>query len=93
MLRKPQSLAKALVIGVGALLVLAPIAFVLTIILSPLWSWIERRYGIESIGHSGPSDWCFWLTYAVLVASAGAFALAIRRPGHVSSASSRESSV
>jgi len=47
-----------------------PIAFIVTILLSPLWSWIEATYGIESIGHSGPSDWCFYLVYGVLSATA-----------------------
>jgi hypothetical protein len=47
-----------------------PIAFVGTILLSPLWSWIEKTYGIESMGHSGPSDWCFYVVYGVLSAVA-----------------------
>jgi hypothetical protein len=33
----------------------------------PLWSWIEASFGIESIGHSGPADWCFVAVYALLV--------------------------
>ena len=36
-----------------------PLTFITTILLAPLWSWIEATYGIESIGHSGPADWCF----------------------------------
>jgi hypothetical protein len=47
-----------------------PIAFIATILLIPLWSWIEKTYGIESIGHSGPSDWCFYVVYGVLSAVA-----------------------
>jgi uncharacterized BrkB/YihY/UPF0761 family membrane protein len=54
----------------GILLVCFPIAFIVTILLSPLWSWIEATYGIESIGHSGPSDWCFYLVYSVIAAIA-----------------------
>ena len=57
----------------GILIVCLPPAFVLTFLLSPLWSWIEATYGIESIGHSGPSDWCFELVYGLLIA--GAFSL------------------
>jgi hypothetical protein len=54
----------------GILLGCLPIAFIVTILLSPLWSWIEATYGIESIGHSGPSDWCFYTVYGVLSAAA-----------------------
>ena len=43
-----------------------PLAFVVTIVLLPVWRWIETRYGIESVGHSGPADWCFELVYALL---------------------------
>ena len=57
-----------------------PAAFIATILLSPLWSWIEATYGIESIGHSGPSDWCFELIFGLLVAACIlVYALARRR--------------
>ena len=52
----------------GVLAVSIPACFVITFTLSPLWSWIEERYGIESMGHSGPADWCFWTVYAFVVA-------------------------
>jgi hypothetical protein len=29
------------------------------IITSPFWGWFESSTGIESLGHSGPSDWVF----------------------------------
>lgn len=57
----------------GILLVCLPIAFIVTFLLTPLWSWIEANYGIESIGHSGPSDWCFYVVYGVLNAFVFAF--------------------
>jgi hypothetical protein len=63
----------------GILLVCLPIAFILTILLSPLWSWIEATYGIESIGHSGPSDWCFYLVYGVIAGAALIVSYLIRR--------------
>jgi len=53
-----------------------PPAFILTIVLMPLWSHIEATYGVESVGHSGPADWCFEVTYAALVAVVGAIAIA-----------------
>ena len=56
--------------GLAVLVVCMPVAFIGTFLLSPLWSWMEKTYGIESIGHSGPSDWCFYVVYGVLVALA-----------------------
>jgi hypothetical protein len=62
------------------LLISMPPAFMLTIALMPLWSHIEAKYGIESVGHSGPADWCFELTYVFVVAVVGAsFAAVVRR--------------
>jgi uncharacterized membrane protein YphA (DoxX/SURF4 family) len=53
-----------------------PAAWVVTFLLSPFWGWIESRFGIESLGHSGPSDWCFLAVYGLfLLAGAGIFAL------------------
>jgi phosphotransferase system glucose/maltose/N-acetylglucosamine-specific IIC component len=60
-------------ITLAILIACLPIAFIATFLLSPLWSWIEATYGIESIGHSGPSDWCFNVIYGVLNAFAFAF--------------------
>jgi hypothetical protein len=50
----------------GILLLCVPITFVTAFLLTPLWSWIEARYGIESLGHSGPAEWCFLATFVVL---------------------------
>jgi phosphotransferase system glucose/maltose/N-acetylglucosamine-specific IIC component len=68
----PRYLRIAL-ITLAVLIACLPIAFIVTILLSPLWSWIEATYGIESIGHSGPSDWCFYVVYGVLNAVVFAF--------------------
>ena len=62
-------------IGVIALLGV-PVTFFATIALLPLWSEIERRYGIESVGHSGPADWCFWVVFVIYLG----VALAVARP-------------
>ena len=62
-------------IGAGLLIAALPVAAILTIFFLPLWSWIEARFAIEAVGHSGPADWCYLLTYAVLVSALGAFAL------------------
>lgn len=63
------------VIGLVALLGV-PVTFFATIALLPLWSAIERRYDIESVGHSGPADWCFWTVYVIYLVAA----LLIERP-------------
>ena len=65
-------------IGVIALLGV-PVTFFATIALLPLWSEIERRYGIESVGHSGPADWCFWVVFVIYLG----VALAVARPFRV----------
>ena len=52
--------------AIGVLLLSMPVAVLVTIFLMPLWSWIEATYGIESIGHSGPADWCFEVVFAVV---------------------------
>src|SRR5438105_4907015 len=51
----------------AALLICLPVALITTILLVPLWSWIERTYGIESIGHSGPAGWCYAFVYSTFV--------------------------
>ncbi len=44
-----------------------PVAFVITMITFPFWRWFEIVTGVESFGHSGPSEWCYWLVYGILV--------------------------
>ena len=44
-----------------------PLAIILTFVLSPFWNWFEAFSGIESLGHSGPANWCFAASYVVLV--------------------------
>ncbi len=52
----------------GIIVLNLPVAFVLTMMLVPLWSAIERRWGIESVGHSGPASWCYAAVFACAVA-------------------------
>jgi len=53
--------------GIGVALLIcvisAPIAVILTLALLPFWSWIEATFRIESIGHSGPAEWCYLASY------------------------------
>ncbi len=53
----------SLVIAVFAL----PIAAVVTILMAGFWGWFEAKTGIEALGHSGPADWCYGLTYAIVL--------------------------
>ena len=90
-LMQPQTLAmiaaggakKGDVLGVARiaaiLLACLPIAFFVTILLLPLWSWVEATYGIESVGHSGPADWCFAATYVLVFLAALSIRLWTRR--------------
>ncbi len=58
-------------IGLGVAMVSMPVAVVLTILLVPFWSWIESVSGIESLGHSGPSEWCYLIIYLLVVIICG----------------------
>ena len=58
---------KALLVIPGIAVISFPLTFVLTFLLVPFWRWLEATYQIEAIGHSGPSEWCFWLVYALLI--------------------------
>jgi len=46
------------------------LAFWVTILLVPLWRWVESDLGVEAIGHSGPAEWCFYLVFTLLIAPA-----------------------
>lgn len=69
-----------------------PFTFAVTIALMPLWSMIERRYGIESVGHSGPSDWCFWTVFGVYLFLSATVVLGLRRSGRQSQLSNGSTS-
>lgn len=55
------------------LILLLPVAFMLTLVLEPFWQWIDRNHAIEASGHSGPAEWCFLLVYTVCVLMTGSF--------------------
>ena len=57
-----------------------PVTFFLTIALLPLWGAIERRLGIESVGHSGPAGWCFWTVFLLYLGGALAVTRLAREP-------------
>ena len=51
-------------------LLAVPVSVFVTLLLLPLWRWMEARLDVEAVGHSGPAGWCFIVSY-VLVAAAG----------------------
>jgi uncharacterized membrane protein len=58
------------VIALSLITVLAlPLTLILTFILSPFWNWFETVSGIESMGHSGPANWCFVAMLLVVLSS------------------------
>ena len=65
-----------------ALVALAlPVSVVTTFLLSPFWSWLEASTGIESIGHSGPADWCY-LAVLLFILGVAVLAMWLRRRAH-----------
>ena len=58
---------KGVAIALVILVICFPLAGVLTFVASPLFSWFEAWSGIEAYSHSGPAEWCFLVTYGLLV--------------------------
>ena len=59
-------------LGAIALLLLAvPVSLFATMLLLPLWRWIEADLHVEAVGHSGPAGWCFIATYVVVGVAGG----------------------
>ena len=46
-------------LSLGVLVLSLPLGVLLTLLLLPLWRWLEDTVGIEAIGHSGPAAWCY----------------------------------
>jgi hypothetical protein len=70
---------RVLLLGLGAALVSVPIGIILTLVLTPFWSWLEATTGIESVGHSGPSDWCYWVIVCSVFSAIAALLFARER--------------
>lgn len=49
------------------ILISVPLSIFITLLLFSFWSWLESSTGIESLGHSGPAEWCFVVTFLILV--------------------------
>jgi hypothetical protein len=67
--------AKRVVRRAAVLILLAlaamPASVIATLAFLPFWSFVERRFGIESVGHSGPADWCFAAVYVAWMTLTG----------------------
>jgi hypothetical protein len=74
-MKRPPRTAISIVL---ALLMAVPVSIVATLLLLPLWRWIEVAYGIESIGHSGPAEWCYFAVFAP-VALGSLMVIGVRR--------------
>lgn len=57
---------RAAIMIFAVLLVSVPVSIVATLLLLPLWRWLEAISGIESIGHSGPAEWCYLAVFALV---------------------------
>ncbi len=64
-----QRAPRIFLLGLVAAVFSLPLGGILTIVLLPLWSWVEATTGIESVGHSGPADWCYRVTLVVVFCS------------------------
>jgi len=70
---RPKSQRKALraafrltCLGLVSAIASLPLAFTSTFLMNPLLGRLEAKYGVELTGHSGPADWIFELTFAVI---------------------------
>jgi len=52
------------------IIVAVPLSIIAAILLVPFWSWLEASTGIESLGHSGPAEWCYAVIFFLLAAAA-----------------------
>ena len=71
---------KILVIALTLIMVCIPLAIIITILSNPLFLWIENTFSIESVGHSGPAEWCYVTVYLILISVSALIWLKYRRP-------------
>ena len=63
------SMLKKVLISFGICIAAVPAAAIASFLLFPFWRWFEGMTQIESIGHSGPADWCFVAIYCLILLS------------------------
>ena len=69
-----KALVRKLLLGLVVCFVALPVSYIVTVFTFPFWRWLDTATGIESFGHSGPADWCFWLVYVLLLLGIAFFA-------------------
>lgn len=67
---KMKQCLKGVGIALIILVITMPVTIIIVIITHPFWLWFEKTSGIESYGHSGPAEWCYWFVYFILLACA-----------------------
>jgi hypothetical protein len=70
---------KSTAIAILIVVLLVPTSIAITLMLTPFWRWLESTLSIESIGHSGPSAWCYYGVLSALLAVALLLAMVVRR--------------
>jgi hypothetical protein len=72
--------------SIGLAILALPLSAVATILLSPIWSFLESSLQIEALGEKYPAPWCFVVVYLLFVASNGAvlFMMAKSKLGNTS---------
>jgi len=69
---------KLVLIALSLIIICLPLAFIITVFTNPFWLWIENTFSIESVGHSGPAEWCYITVYLLLICASGLILLKLR---------------
>ena len=69
---------KLVLIALTLIIICLPFAFIITVFTNPFWLWIENTFSIESVGHSGPAEWCYITVYLLLICAGGLIMLKFR---------------
>ena len=72
----PMSVKKLFLLAIVALVVGLPAGWILAMSLTPVLWKLEPILHMELAGHSGPSDWVFYVVWAIVLP---AFFLLLRR--------------
>jgi len=67
------------VIAIVLAIVCTPLALIITVFTNPFWLWFEKTFSIESVGHSGPAEWCYITVYLLLIGTSGLILLKISK--------------
>ena len=77
--RRRRPAIRLVLLPIAVLVTATPLSLLVTLLLLPVWRWLESASGIESIGHSGPAEWCYLLTFlACLVPTSWVWIRALR---------------